>query len=106
MRVVLGNRDAAYADVQETPDGLKKTMVAHPEGKRATVVDLPDEWTFAQCFRALTDGDGVFANNFTAGATPAWVAADDAGFAQLLSSNFGGIEIRELLDPYATEVSA
>lgn len=93
MRLVLGNRNAAVASSNE--DGTK-TMSALSKGKRATEVIFPDDWTLAQCFRALTDGDGVIANHFTSGAKPAWVASDNEALASLLADNYDGIEVRGL----------
>lgn len=92
MILVLGNHDVASA--QPNDDG-SKTMQAI-RGKRATTVEFPDEWTLAQCFRALTDGDGIIANHFTAGATPVWVASDNEALASLVSDNFNNIEVRDL----------
>lgn len=93
MIVVLGNRDAASA--QFDAEG-RKSMAPLEPAKRATTAIVPDEWTLAQAFRALTDGDGVINNHFADGATPVWVASDNEALAELISENFGGIEIRAL----------
>lgn len=93
MILALGNRNAAVAAAGE--DG-SKSMRALEKGKRVTMVEFPDEWALAQCFRALTDGDGVINNHFSAGAKPAWVASDNEALASLVSDNYGGVEIREL----------
>lgn len=108
-RVVLGNRHAT----ESLDNG--ETRFALPKGKRATVVDLPEEWSLSQAFVALTaaggiwdthtqtkDEDGVVTSNPKA--FPAWVASDDAALASLVASHFGGlagapIEIRDLEDP-------
>lgn len=109
-RVVLGNRHAT--------DSLDngETRFALPRGKRATVVDLPEDWTLAQSFLAITSPTGVWATHTSATdeesgalvandkAIPAWVASDDAALASLVASHFGGlagaeIEIRDLEEP-------
>lgn len=91
--IALGNRDAATAVTNE--DGTKK-MEALPKGKRATIVNFPDDYSLGQCLRALTDGDGVINNHFASGAKPAWVAGDDETLVDLLAAEFGGIEVRPL----------
>lgn len=112
-RVVLGNRHAT----ESLDNG--ETRFALPKGKRATLVDLPEDWSLSQAFLALTgvggvwdthtqtkDEDGVVTSRAfdDKPAVPAWVASDDAPLASLLAAHFGGIagaeiEIRDLEDP-------
>lgn len=92
MRVVLGNRHAVHKPVT---DG---DLVKMPRGKRATTIEIPDECTLGQAFRAVTDERGVWALHATEGAIPAWVASDSSALASLLAEHFGGIEVRELED--------
>jgi hypothetical protein len=116
-RIVLGNRHAT--------DSLDHgaTRFALPKGKRATVVDLPEDWTLSQAFLALTAAGGIWDTNTQTRdedgvvtstavpdkpgakpAVPAWVASDDAALASLIAAHFGGlaevdVEIRDLEDP-------
>lgn len=109
-RVVLGNRHATDSlDNGETRHAL-------PRGKRATVVDLPDEWNLAQSLLAITGAGGVWDTHTgtkteddealvsNPKAVPAWVASDDRALATVLAAHFGGItgteiEIRDLEEP-------
>ncbi len=88
MRAVLGNRHAHR-------DGEKL-----PRAKRATVIDFPDGTSLAEAFTNVTHAQGVWTNHATEGAQPAWVASDSPSLAALLAEHFGGIEIRDLEDPY------
>lgn len=116
-RIVLGNRHAT--------DSLDngETRFALPKGKRATTVDLPDDWTLSQSFVALTAAGGIWDTNTQTRdedgvvtsaafpdkpgakpAVPAWVASDDAALASLVAAHFGGLagtelEIRDLEAP-------
>lgn len=104
MRAVLGNRHAAIH-----PTGTDE-KVAEPvvlkKGKRATVIDFPDGITLAEAFKNVTDPQGVWAHHTTGtpgegqDPAPAWVASDSEALALVLADHFGGIEIRELEDPY------
>lgn len=90
MRLVLGNRHATDShDNGETREPL-------PEGKRATVVEIPDEVSLPQAFLAITADGGVWSTHATEGAVPAWVASDNPGLAQLVASHYGDVEIRDL----------
>jgi hypothetical protein len=84
MRVVLGNRNAV-------DNGEKMTR-----GKRATIVDFPDDISLGQAFTDLTAPTGVWAAHATEGAKPAWVASESKSLATLVADHFGGIEIRTL----------
>lgn len=88
MRVVLGNRTA----IHQVGDAVELM----PKGKRATVVDLPDELTLAEAFITITHPQGVWANHAKADTVPVWVASDNDGLAALLAEHFRGIEIRDL----------
>lgn len=93
MRVVLGNRDAITS-----PDN-GETWEKLPRGKRATTVEIPDELDAFAAVTAITHPSGVWAHHAAEGAKPAWVAAEDPGFASLLAAAFGGdVEIRDLED--------
>lgn len=105
-RVVLGNRNAT----DSTDNGV--TRFALPKGKRATVIDIPEEATIYDALVAITAPDGVWAahtsvtDEKTGELTaldrngkphrPAWVASDDPALASVLAAHFGGIEIRDL----------
>jgi hypothetical protein len=93
-RVVLGNRHAT--DSRDNGE----TFVPMATGKRATVIDPPEGQSVGETFAAITDPAGVWAKHAVEGATPAWVATDSPALAMLLSEHFGGIEVRELTDPY------
>ena len=91
-RVVLGNRNAVHSrDNGET--------IEHLKGKRATVIDLEDGPLVEQ-LRNITDERGIWATHAKAGTTPAWVASESPTLAAVLSEHWGGIEIRDLEDPY------
>jgi hypothetical protein len=103
-RVVLGNRHAT----DSTDDGTTRTAL--PRGKRATVVEIPDDLNVAQAFTAITAAGGVWAHQTGTKdvdgdlvpndkAVPAWVASDDAALASILAAHWGGIEIRDLEEP-------
>lgn len=93
-RVVLGNRHA-----QESTDN-GETFEALPKGKRATTIEIPDDYTIAQAFTAVTAAGGVWEAHAhqVKGETPppAWVASDDHALATLIAAQYGGIEIRDL----------
>lgn len=93
-RVVLGNRNAIHShDDGETVERLK--------GKRATLVQIDAERSALQILNAiLKPADGVWANHAVEGSKPAWVASDDANVAGMLADHFGGLEVRNLLNPY------
>ncbi len=91
MRVALGNRHA----VQGVAKGDEIERVELPRGKRATVCEIPDDWSIGQAFTAITSPSGVWAAHAREGATPAWVASDSAGLAALLSEHWGGVEVRD-----------
>lgn len=96
-RVVLGNRHAQ----QSTDNG--QTFEPLPKGKRATVIEIPEDTSIGDAFRAITDPGGVWAAQVhqVKGETPppAWVASDDPALATLIAAQYGGIEIRTLEDP-------
>lgn len=91
MIVVLGNRN---------------NSVGLPDGNHATTAHMDDAMPLAAAFRNLTDPDGVIANHFTPGSSPAWVASDNEALASLIAQNFD-IEVRplELDEPIPEEVS-
>lgn len=93
-RVVLGNRDAVQSrDHGETREPLP--------GKQATVVDIDESTPLGEAFQSIVHTSrGVWASHAAEGSKPAWVASDSAGMAAILAEHFGGIEIRELEDPY------
>lgn len=93
MILVLGNRNAV---VPVSAEGGGSVSAPLPEGNRATHLEIPDEYTSSQIIHALTDPDGVIANHFEQGSLPAWVACDDPKVADLLSSLWDGVEVREL----------
>lgn len=96
-RVVLGNRHAH----ESTDHGA--TFTALPKGKRATVIEIPDDFTIAQAFQAITASGGAWEAHVhqVKGETPppAWVASDDPALASLIAAQYGGIETRELEEP-------
>lgn len=103
-RVVLGNRHAS--DSHDNGE----TRFALPRGKRATVIDIPEELNLATALMAITRPGGVWATNTAvtdeeSGAlverdvAPAWVASDDPALASVLAAHFGGVEIRDLEEP-------
>lgn len=95
MRVVLGNRNAVHT-VQKAVDGeLQDVVEKMSRGKRATEIDIDDDYGMSRAFVTITDPRGVWAAHSTPGATPAWVASDNAGLATLLGEHFG-CEVREL----------
>lgn len=87
-RVVLGNDSA----VESLDNGDTFVPV---EGSRETAIDVPDEYTLAQGFMAITHPQGVWANHAVEGTVPTFVASDSAALAALLADHFD-IEIREL----------
>lgn len=92
--LVLGNRDAVHSrDNGETRETMKK-------GKRALTIIEPDGQSTAETFYNLTHVEGIWANNATGGATPAWVASDNELLAQLVAQHYGApgkpLEIRQL----------
>jgi hypothetical protein len=94
MLVVLGNRHA----IESHDHG--KTWEKLPRGKRATRVEIPEEYTLAEAFVAITHpGQGLWTRHSQDGKAPAWVASDSPGLAALVSEHFGGIEVRDLEEP-------
>jgi len=58
------------------------------EGEQVTQAVLPDNWTSAQLFTAITAPDGVWRNH--SGATaPTWVESEDTALAVELSTHYG-----------------
>lgn len=113
-RVVLGNRHAIHSrDHGETFEALSK-------GKRATVVDFDDSTSVLDMITAVTHAQGIWTYHAVgpdsevtndAGQTvkrepvhtdakPAWVASDNGALATILAEAFGGVEVRDLEDPY------
>lgn len=97
MRAVLGNRAVI---VRKTDDDGNETIEAGPKGKQATVLDFPDGTSLAEAFQTVTNAKGAWAYHAKDGHTPAWVASDSPALAMLLADHFGGVEVRDLLDPY------
>lgn len=94
-RVVLGNRNA----IESHDHG--ETFVKMKKGKRATVIDVPDNYGILDTLKAILDSaEGVWVLHAEADAVPAWVASDSPALAIALAEEFGGIEIRDLADPY------
>lgn len=87
MRVVLGNRHAL-----DNGEGMSR-------GKRATTLNFPEGTSIGEAFTNTTHPQGAWAAHAEEGATPAWVASDSDGLAQLLAEHFGGIEVRDLEEP-------
>jgi hypothetical protein len=94
--VVLGNRHAVQGKLGADGETEREVL---PRGKRATIVDLPDEWSLGQCFTNITDPRGVWAAHVEVKEgkvpAPAWVASDNNLLAQLIAEHFG-CERREL----------
>lgn len=97
MRVVLGNR---HAIVRTVDDDGTETTTPGPKGKQATVIDLSPDDTLVESYLAITGPRGAWAFHAAEGKTPAWVASDEPALAQLVSAHYGGLEIRDLQDPY------
>lgn len=110
-RVVLGNRHA----IQSHDNGGSYTAL--PKGKRATVADWDDVYTFSEIIEGTTNpargvwahaavgpddevvndaGETVHRGIIHADAKPAWVASSNPLVAQVLAQHYGDIEIREL----------
>jgi hypothetical protein len=119
MRVVLGNRHAVHqirVHRRDDDGGLvldddgspivDEVVVKMPRGKRALDIQPEDGDTLADVFRNITHPAGIWASHAAEGATPAWVASDSPALAALLAEHFGGIEVRELDDPYQGRFSA
>lgn len=101
MRVVLGNRHAVVVDPTAEEGGAKRRL---PRGKRATVIDFDEATSLSEAFTNVTHPTrGVWAFHADDGAAPAWVASDSPAMAAMLSEHFGGLEVRELEDPYGGE---
>lgn len=108
MRIVLGNRHAVVVTPTEGDGGpgAEPTKTRLPRGKRATVVDLPDYISLLEAFTNVAHpSQGVWAFHAVDGATPAWVAGDSPALTSLLAEHFGGIEVRDLADPYGGDDS-
>ena len=104
MRVVLGNRKAIVRSLVVNADGAEEEAVNDgPSGKQATDIVFPDDITLGEAFQTVTHPQGVWAYHAAQGHKPAWVASDNDGLATLLAAHFGGIEVRDLLDPYDPE---
>ena len=97
MRAVLGNRKAIVRTVDD--DGQEHYQDG-PKGKQATVIDFPEGTPLGEALQVVTNAQGVWAYHAAEGAKPAWVASDSPGLAAVLSEHFGGVEVRDLLDPY------
>lgn len=96
MKVIVGNRDA----IQVADDGSRTSLT----GNTYTEMLFDDSVDPTYVMRNITDPDGIWANHAQPGSTPAWVASDDQAVAELLSTMWGGIEVRELDEP-ATDSS-
>lgn len=105
MRVVLGNRDAVHS----TNNG--ETRARLPKGKRATEFVFDDGVSLLEAFQTITNPlggwqahaselDGLGRSGDVG--TPAWVAVDKEHetLGRMLAEQYGGVEVRELLDPY------
>lgn len=93
MLVVLGNRHA----IQSPDNG--ETFEKLPKGKRATTVEIPEEYSLVDALRAIDD---LWSKHSDQGKPPAWVASDSPALAALLVEHFGGpgvVETRELEVP-------
>lgn len=98
--VFLGNR-RAFNDrgVVETEDG--KTVAVPPEeretldGKRRTEVHLPDEASFMDALRTITDPRGVWAAH-SPDPAPAWVSSSHPLLAEVLGQHYR-CEVRPFL---------
>jgi hypothetical protein len=103
IRLVLGNRHAVHSrDNGETIERL-------PKGKRATSIEFPEETSLLEAFKTVVDPLGVWqAHVDDPERAPAWIAVDDEHpmLAAMLSEHFGGVEIRELLDPFDPETKS
>lgn len=104
MKLVLGNRDA----VESRDHG--ETWERMPKGKRATELVFPEGTSIGEALQIVTAGNGAWQQHVDTSETdadgavvvpgPAWVAGDHAGLTALVAEHYGGVEIRELLDPY------
>jgi hypothetical protein len=98
MKLVLGNRDA----VESRDNG--DTFERMPKGKRATEFVFPEGISLLEAFQVVTGGGWAAHVDTTQtdkdGAvvvpSPAWVASDNGVLADMVSENFGGVEVREL----------
>ncbi len=90
MIVILGNRNA----IESVDNGA--TFTPMPKAKRATRIEIPDDFKVSQAFVSITAPGGVWATQAQEDAIPAWVASESPGLASLLAEHFGGIEIRDL----------
>lgn len=109
MRVVLGNRDA----VDSRDNG--ETFERLPNGKRATEVVFPEGTSLLDAFVTVTSPQGVWQAHVDTSKldddeqpivpSPAWVAVDKEHetLGRMLAEHFGGVEVRELEDPYDPE---
>lgn len=100
MRVVLGNRKSI---IRRLDDDDQEVIEDGPSGKQATVLEIPEGTTLGEAFQVVTSPNGAWAYHAAEGHKPAWVASDNANLASLLAEHFGGVEVRELLDPYDPE---
>lgn len=95
-RVVLGNRQHIIRRMTTTGEVVEPGV----KGKQATVIDLSEDNTPLENVVAITSGQGVWAHQAAEGHKPAWVASDSPVLADLLADHYGGVEVRDLLDPY------
>lgn len=109
LRVVLGNRDA----IESRDNG--ESFERLPDGKRATEVVFPEGTSLLEAFSIVTAQQGVWESHVDTSELdddeqpivpkPAWVAVDKEHetLGRMLAEQYGGIEVRELLDPYDVE---
>lgn len=101
MIIVLGNRDA----VESRDNG--ETWERMPKGKRATTIGPFEEGTslvealriIEHAWQTHVDTSKVDSDGSEIVPTPAWVATDHELLGALVAQQYGGIEVRELLDP-------
>ena len=58
------------------------------DGKQITTVNIPTDYTPAECLATIADGDGVWRNHSGASA-PEWVESDDPDLAEAISAHYG-----------------
>lgn len=89
--VVLGNRHA----IESRDNG--QTHQPMPKGKRATVVNIPEDTSLGEAFATITNPKGAWSAHATDEAKPAWVASDSPGLATLLAEHYG-VDVRKMGD--------
>jgi hypothetical protein len=86
VQVRIGN--SATKEAWRDKDGQLRHRPV--DGARVTTVTVPDTYTFAEAFAAITAGDGVWNHHSqgddVAGSTPDWVEADDPDMTTVLAS--------------------